>query len=256
MDPLITVNLVIVVIGVPVCQVVIHNHDLRQSHSRRVEDKLLVLLVLRPILCECLFRLIRTLIHVCPGLIRTEVELVLRGLWLCLEVLLVRHSWVLLLRVLALRYGIRGLPGLLAIFDQLLVSCRAHHSIPVPGQEEDAHAATEQEDSDLFPHDPGEIAGSIVRLRHATLLRMLVSVPFDGVELDWVLSIWVPLEHFIELRIMLLPVPFLEWDAFRATSIRWSWLSCHLLKVATLLILLIATTASVSAHIFQLFFCS
>ena len=176
---MITVDLVIVVIGVPVCQVIIHDHNLRQPHGRRVEDELLVLLVLWPILCECLFRLIRTLIHVCPGLIRTEVELVLRGLWLCLEVLLMRHSWVLLLGVLALRYGICGLPGLLAIFDQLLISCRAHHSIPVPGQEEDAHAATEHEDSDLFPHDPGEIAGSIVRLRHAPLLRMLVSIPFD-----------------------------------------------------------------------------
>lgn len=97
--PLVLVHLVVVAVCVPIGQVVVHHDDLGQPHCLRVIHELLIGLVLRPVDRESFFRLIRALIQVGPGFIRSEIELVLRGLRIRLEMLLVRHLRVLLLWV-------------------------------------------------------------------------------------------------------------------------------------------------------------
>lgn len=189
----------------------------------------------------------------CPRFIRSKIELVVRclRLSLLLEVLLVGHGWVLLWRELLGR--LRTLHRLLSILDHFLVPRRPQHAIPVPGEEEEAHEHAEREECDLLPHHPREVAEAIVRFLHASFLRQLVSVPFDRVKLDWVLCIRVPLEHFEELRVVLLPVPLLKWNAFCAGGVGRPRLPCHFLEVTTLVLILLILVV-VAHRCFLVFF--
>ena len=141
----------------------------------------------------------------CPWFVWSPIKgLLLRLLRLLLEMLLVVHSWIRLLWVLLLWLGA------VRCHTLLIASSRTHHSIPPPWDKEETHRHAEEENADFSTHDPGKVSGSKVLLRHTRLLGMHIAIPLDRIEFDWVLSIGVPLEHFVELWIMLLPIPFFK----------------------------------------------
>ena len=181
----------------------------------------------------------------CPRFIRSPIK----RLWLCgwqmlllLKMFLVVHSWILLLWVLLHRLTVVGRHAL------LIASSGAQHSIPPPRQDEDAHGYTEEEYTYFSAHDPCKVSSSVVSFRHTRLLGMHIAIPFDRIKFDWVLCVGISLEHLIELRIMLLPVPLFEGYSLRGFGVGRPRLTCHFFEVATLVIstvilLLISATA-------------
>ena len=168
----------------------------------------------------------------CPWFVWSPIK----GLWrLLLEVLLVFHRWILLLWVLLLG---RIKDRLVAIrcHTLLIAPSRAHHSIPPPRNEKESHRHAEEEYTYFSAHYPGEVSSSKVSLRHTRLLGMHIAIPLDRVKFDWVLGIGVSLEHLVELRIMLLPIPLFKGYSLRRFSIGRPRLSGHFLEVATLVI--------------------